>query len=191
MNTGNWLLMLLPILAFALVDWKFGPAKAAFSAMLIGITVVVADYFLNGFFDEVIMIEVGLIVVLGMATVKNNNPSFLRQQPTVTAVFIAGFLAYFQFFDTPFLVKYIPRLQKIADPSTDLGQRMLQQTNNPEFLAAMARISASLIVVFLLHGLLMFFAGRQFSRKSWVLCRLLIYPLSMAVMVKEMLMVSQ
>lgn len=185
-DTGNWLLMLLPIFAFAIVDWKLGPVKGALAAIVIGILVVIADYFLNGFFDEMMMIEVALIVVLGLATVKSNNPNYVRQQPTITAGFIAAFLASFQFWGTPFLVKYIPRMQKIADPTTELGQSILHQTNNPAFVAAMGRLSGLLIWVFLLHGVLMYFAGRKFSRKGWVACRLLIYPMVLVVMVKEM-----
>ena len=72
---------------------------------------------------------------MGFISVKKDNPLFFKLQPLITGLVLALVIAYFQFFDTPLGVKYLPKMKKLVDPE------MASMLDDPKFLLIMSKLN--------------------------------------------------
>ena len=175
----TWQLLLfgiLPLIVFVVVD-VFATFKVAVICS-IGATLIETawTYFYFHEVDEMTWITLGLVIVLGLVAYKLDSSKIFKFQPVVLGLLIAAVFAYYQYFDQPILLKFLPKLKMYV--SAD----QLAIINSPENLLRMGVLSERLIYVFLVHALLVGFAAVKMSTMSWFLIRSVgIYILLIAV----------
>lgn len=168
------LLGLLPLVAFVLFDWYLDAKKGIYAAIALSLLLLVAFYVIENRFDPAILIETALILLLGFIAIKMNNPLFFKFQPVVVGVCLALFLSYFQFFDQPYLVKLLPHVKTMMPQAQDA-------LASPQMIGLLSRVSGQMIGLFLFHAGLVAIAASRGSNLVWVMTRIAIYPMMIAV----------
>lgn len=195
MNFGVLFFQFAPLIVYLLVDYWKGFRAGIYAAIISCVFVVLYDYSLTGEVDSFVLGECGLIVVLGLISLRMNNDRYFKFQPTVVAWVFAALFAYFQAFDQPLLQRFTPHLEKIFlaartapematdDTQSALKQEMLAKLRDPRTQEQFARLSFGSIWLFLGHGLVMAYAALRLSTRAWFAWRLAIYPGLLALFV--------
>jgi intracellular septation protein A len=118
-----------------------------------------------------------------------NNDRYFKFQPTVLALVFAGVFAWFQLFDQPLMLHFIPHMEKIFqsnptelrafDASQIPGEEaspMLAMLRSEHFKNVLGRLSGHMIWLFIAHGLIMIYAAIRLKTAGWFAWRLAIYP---------------
>ena len=169
MNSGILIFGLLPLIIYVTVEFKWGMKAGVQAAIISCVALIFIHYFLYGVWDEFLLGETSLIVVLGLITIKMQDPKYFKFQPVVVGSCFLLVLAWFQFFDEPLMVKMIPKMVLMAP---DLKAQM----DNPIFIKQLSNISGQMIGVLLLHVIFVGFAAIKKSNFYWLMARLAIYP---------------
>lgn len=200
MDTSLLIMEFLPLILYIGIDaWK-GYRAGILAAIGATVLMAVFDYSRSGEIDKFVLGEGVMIVIMGFVSLKMNNDRFFKFQPTVLAVIFAGVFAWFQVFDQPLMLKFIPHLEKIfssqsmALQSKDLEQTKSREDPNPDvsvlsilhtdtFQRVLSRLSGQLIWIFLGHGLIMAYAAMYLTTRHWFAWRLAIYPAMLLLVV--------
>jgi intracellular septation protein A len=187
MNASLLIMEFLPLIIYIGVDaWK-GFRAGIIAAMVCTIIMVAYHYFMFGEIDKFLLGEGLMILALGTISLKMNNDRYFKFQPTVLAAVFAGVFAWFQVFDQPLMLHFIPQMEKIFQTSPgELSARagvepmeeppVLQMIHSEEFRLTLSRLSGHMIWVFAAHGLIMAYAALKLRTASWFAWRLAIYP---------------
>ena len=84
------------------------PKQGILAAIVSGFLLYVGLYAIHQSFDLSMVIEVGLIGLLGALSLKTENPTYFKLQPALVGAAVATILCYFQFFDIPVSLRYQP-----------------------------------------------------------------------------------
>ena len=164
------LLVIIPMVLYVFVSIKGGYKAGLWAAMGSSVFVFFGLYFLTGQIDETIILEVLLIVLFGLLSLKFKDPVYFKFQPVVTGALLALFLAWFQIFSTPYLVLMTKRMA----PLLPQAESVLQ---DPRFIPMMGRISHHLIWLLFFHAGFVAYAALKWRDMSWMFVRLSIFPL--------------
>jgi hypothetical protein len=189
MNASLVIMEFLPLIVYIGVDaWK-GFRAGIVTAMICTLVMVGFDYFMFGELDKFILGEGLMILVLGTISLKMNNDRYFKFQPTVLAMVFAGVFAWFQVFDQPLMLHFIPHMEKIfqtnpmemraldtANISEDAVSPMLEMLHSEHYKKVLGRLSGQMIWLFLAHGLIMIYAAIRLKTAGWFAWRLAIYP---------------
>jgi intracellular septation protein A len=161
---GGWILVLtlLPLVAYVIIDSYMGLKKAIYSAIVLAVVTTIAFFFIIGEIEwEAIMVVV-LMLITGLLSIKNNNPIIFKLQPFITGMLSALVLAYFQFFDTPLAIKYIPKIKPLVEP------QMQQMLSDPKFIDQMINLNLFMTIWVFVHAVIMGVAAYKWSNKIWI-----------------------
>jgi intracellular septation protein A len=189
MNASLVIMEFLPLIVYIGVDaWK-GFRAGIIAAMICTLLMLGFDYFMFGELDKFILGEGIMILVLGMISLKMNNDRYFKFQPTVLALVFAGVFAWFQVFDQPLMLHFIPHMEKIMQSNPgelhalDASQMntsevppMLAMLRSEHFKKVLGRLSGHMIWLFVAHGLIMIYAAIRLKTAGWFAWRLTIYP---------------
>ncbi len=182
MNAQLFLYGFAPLLVYILVDYWKGFRAGVIAAIVVSLVVLVMDYIQTGSIDYFVVGETSLIVGLGYVSLKMNQDKYFKFQPAVVAAVFAMVFAYFQLFDQPLMVRYVPRIEQLilATSGGDLNNpeiaQMLEMLRDPSVVEMFGRLSGACIGLFLVHGLIMVYAALRLSTGAWFAWRLAIYP---------------
>jgi hypothetical protein len=171
-----------PLLVYILVDYWKGFRAGVLAAIVVSLFVLTFDYIQTRSFDFFVVGETSLIVALGYVSLKMNKDRYFKFQPAVVGAIFSAIFAYFQFFDKPLLVLYIPRIEQFllagtqAQPADAEVVRMLELLKEPAIVDMFGRMSGACILLFLAHSMLMVYAALRCSTGAWFAWRLAIYP---------------
>lgn len=179
--TGLIFLGLLPLLIFAVLDAFFGPRAGVLGALGVAAIVLPAEWALTGGIETTSFIEVGLVLGLGLASLKMRSPLAFRLQPAVSGFVLALFVSYFQFFDTPLLQRYASLTEKLPGDAAQVFQQ-------PGMNEKLATLSGHLIIFFLAHAILMTWLALRTNRWAWLSGKLAAYPLLLGLFVFDLLL---
>lgn len=202
MNASLLIVEFLPLVVYILVDaWK-GFRAGIIAAIVCTVIMVTYNYLLFGEFDKFVLGEAVMIVAMGLVSLKMNNDRYFKFQPTVLALIFSGVFAWFQIFDQPLMLHFLPHMEKListesvalqARETPELGsepraeESVLTVLHSESFKHVLGRISGQLIWLFLAHGLIMAYAALRWSTRSWFAWRLGIYPgLLMIVVINQL-----
>ena len=168
-----FLISLIPLFLFAVVNYYRGLEAGVWSgvigsAMLGAVFWIVFDYL-----DYEAVIMVVLLLVLGLISIKSKKEIYFKLQPVASGLISVGVLAWFQFFDEPFFIKFIPKMQKILHPE------QLELINQPEFSQTIERMSLYFIVLISLHTILQGYTAFYSSTRTWLIVKALALPFVM------------
>jgi hypothetical protein len=196
MNASLVIMEFLPLIVYFGVDaWK-GFRAGIIAAMACTLLMVVYEFFFFGELDKFILGEGIMIMVLGAISLKMNNDRYFKFQPTVLALVFASVFAWFQLFDQPLMLHFIPHMEKILhsepnemralDPSqveVSEASPMLETMRSEHFRMILGRISGHMIWLFIAHGLIMVYAAIRLKTAGWFAWRLAIYPALLVLVV--------
>lgn len=189
MNLGLVFFQFLPLLLYIGFEYWKGFRAGILAAIAGSIVMVSYDYFTTGAVDSFSIGECGLILFLGIVSLRMNNERYFKFQPTVLALIFAIVFIYFELKGTPLLVRYIPQIEKLfvgQEHSPEI-EAFLANLHSADSRLMLARLSRFMIAVFLGHGLVMAYAALRLSTPKWFMWRLAIYP---AVVVATMIVAA-
>jgi intracellular septation protein A len=196
MNASLVIMEFLPLIVYFGVDaWK-GFRAGIIAAMVCTLIMVGYDFLMFGELDKFILGEGAMILGLGAISLKMNNDRYFKFQPSVLALVFAGVFAWFQFFDKPLMLHFIPHMEKIlhSEPTelraldshpleTPEVSPMLETLRSEHFNKVLGRISGHMIWLFIAHGLIMVYAAIRLKTAGWFAWRLAIYPALLVLVV--------
>lgn len=185
MDTTLFLVGVVPLIAFVIIDIYAGTKAGVYAAIGIGLALFGYYCYELQEIDELLALECSLLLVLGIVTINLNNSVFFKFQPVVVAAVLCAFLTWFQLFDEPYLVKILPRMIKLM-PS--LGHMV---ESNPLLTKLLSTLSWQLIVLFFIHGGLVAYAALKMKNIAWLLMRLAIYPMLIALMIIDTIFLAR
>lgn len=189
MNASLVIMEFLPLIVYIGVDaWK-GFRAGIIAAMICTLIMLGYHFFMYGELDKFILGEGIMILVLGTISLKMNNDRYFKFQPTVLAMVFSGVFAWFQVFDQPVMLHFIPHMEKLlesnpgelraldpAQTKTDEASPMLEMLRSEHFKKVLERLSGHMIWLFIAHGLIMIYAAIRLKTAGWFAWRLAIYP---------------
>ncbi|WP_141731534.1 septation protein IspZ [Oligoflexus tunisiensis] len=200
MNASHLIMEFLPLIIYIGVDaWK-GFRAGIIAAMICTIIMAVYHYLMFGQIDKFLLGEGLMILVLGTISLKMNNDRYFKFQPPVLAAVFSAVFAWFQVFDQPLMLHFIPQMEKIFQTnSADLNARAgiepheespaLQMLHSEEFRLTLSRLSGQMIWLFAAHGILMAYAALRLRTAAWFAWRLAIYPALFVVVIINQILV--
>jgi hypothetical protein len=189
MNASLVIMEFLPLIVYIGVDaWK-GFRAGIIAAMICTLAMLAYHFILFNELDKFILGEGIMILVLGAISLKMNNDRYFKFQPTVLALVFAGVFAWFQLFDQPLMLHFVPHMEKLfQSPPTELraldgaqlpsaeASPMLEMLHSEQFKKVLSRMSGHMIWLFIAHGLIMSYAAIRLKTAGWFAWRLAIYP---------------
>ena len=166
---------LIPLVLFVLINFKLGQKAGIISAMVSYVFVFGFFAIFYGYIDGISILEGILIFVLGGIGIKMNNAKYFKFQPAVTGIFLGLVFAWHQVFDTPILVKMLPRMQLLMPQMGDLSEI-------PEFADSLARISGLMGITFFVHAAIVGYCAMKTKDTGWLVARIAIYPMMIMTM---------
>ncbi len=178
MNFGLLFFQFLPLFLYTTIAYWKGFKAGILAAMGAAILMLGYNYLMLGEIDNFSIGECGLILFMGIISLKMNNERYFKFQPTVLAVIFCTVLLYFESKGTPLLVRYVPHIEKlITGPDMTLEmKKILAEMHTPNYTKMLAKLSKVLIFLIGAHGLLMAYAAIRLSTPKWFMLRLSIYP---------------
>ena len=169
---------LIPMILFVLVDYFTRSLRASIiTAVITAAAMGGVTWWLMGEFDYEIVVIVVTMLVTGLISIKLKTPVYFKFQPVITGVILAGVLAYFQYFDTPLMVKMLPKLRTMLDnidltlPSEQLAL-MFDDSRIPFF----TRMTQHLMLWLLIHAALVAFCALKTRNSVWLLAKAIGLP---------------
>lgn len=161
---------LIPLVLFVIVDYKSGLKSGIWTAFISSIVLGFISWWILGELDSEFLVMIAAVAATGFMSVRQNNAIYFKFQPVVTNVVGILFIAWFQFFDTPIMVKYLPKMQKF------MAREQFEMLSQPAFSASLARMSLYLMVAMAAHSIIVAFAAVRLKNKHWLLAKALGLP---------------
>ena len=169
---------LIPMILFVLVDYFTRSLRASIiTAVITAAAMGGVTWWLMGEFDYEVVVIVVTMLVTGLISIKLKTPVYFKFQPVITGVILAGVLAYFQYFDTPLMVKMLPKLRTMLDnidltlPSEQLAL-MFDDSRIPFF----TRMTQHLMLWLLIHAALVACCALKTRNSVWLLAKAIGLP---------------
>jgi intracellular septation protein A len=163
-------LTLIPLLLFVFVEWRYGPKAGAIAAVTTAVLGGIWWYFRFGAFDETLLVEILILTILSLITVRLNDSRYVKFQPVIVGVLFAGYCTVLHIWFEPVLVRWMPLMEPMVP---QLG--ILKQ--NPNWTQCLGESSWGIVFSLLVHGFLVGWAALRHSSLLWILARIMIYPL--------------
>jgi intracellular septation protein len=156
---------LLPLLVFAIVDIFAGMRTAIIAAILFALIEAGWSWYQFGEIDSVTWISLGLILLMGLISIRMQDARLFKFQPVVMALVLALALAWFEWQGNPLLVQMMPKVAALMPPEQ---QALL---NDEGILKSMARMDLLMIPAFIAHAALVAWAAIRRSTIFWLIAR--------------------
>ena len=174
---------LLPLIVFAVVDMFAGMRTAIAAAMVVALAEAFWSWTQFGEIDNVTWISLGLIVLMGLISIKMKDPLLFKFQPVVMALVLAAVLAWFQWQGRPLLVQFMPKIAPL------LPEEQRAVMSNPMIVKQMGRLDLWMIPTFMAHAAVVAWAALRKSTIVWLFARGLgIYAMMIPVLLLNALL---
>lgn len=180
MDNTLFLLGVVPLIIFVLGSVLGGYRSGIWSAMVSSLMVLGGIAFLTKEIDEIILIETGLILVFGFASLKMKGSLLFKFQPVMVGLVLVCFLSWFQIFREPYMLVAMKRFAKVSHEAN----RLMEIPGIDEMLSV---VSFQLILITFLHSVSIAWAAMNLSDMGWFLVRLSIYPIFIVVIIVDIL----
>jgi intracellular septation protein A len=158
---------LLPLIVFAIVDMFASMNVAIAAGMAMGLVEIVWSWYSFHEVDQTSWVSLGLILAMGLVSIRMKSDKLFKFQPVVMAVVFACTLGWFQIFGSPLLVQMMPKVAAL------LPEDRKWQMTDPVMIKYMSRLDLLLIGAFLAHGALVAWAAIRKTTAYWILARAL------------------
>ena len=175
MNLEMLILALVPPVLFVFVEMKAGQKAGIITALVAAIVLFVYWYIRTGTIDETLLVEAGLMLLLGGLSLKLKDSRFFKFQPTIVAVIFFAYFAFFQIQGDPVLGRLMRMMEPIA------GEQLTQIMRLPNYESCISSSSLWTMFALLGHGLLVAWGAIKLGSIGWLMTRLALYPILIAV----------
>ena len=170
---------LIPMILFVLIDYFTRNLKASIiTAIVTAAAMGGLMWWLMGEFDYEVLVIVATMLVMGLISIKLKTPVYFKFQPVITGVILAGMLAYFQYFDTPLMVKMMPKLRTMFDNfNIGIQPEQLEYLLDNSRIPFFARLTQHMMIWLLLHAALVAVCALKTRNAIWLLAKAIGLPL--------------
>ncbi len=165
MDIGLAMAGILPLVVFAIVDIFAGMRTAIIAAIVIALLEAGWSWYRFGEVDNITWISIGLIVVMGLISLRMKDSRLFKFQPVVLAGVMVITFAWFQWRGDPLLVQMMPKVASFFSPE----QQALM--SDQRMINAMARLDLLMVGVFAVHGSLVAWSALRKSTMHWLIMR--------------------
>ena len=173
------LIGLIPMVLFVLVDYFTRNLRTSIiTAVITAAAMGGVTWWLMGEFDYEVLVIVVTMLVTGLISIKLKTPVYFKFQPVITGVILAGVLAYFQYIDTPLMVKMLPKLRTMLD-NADLAlqPKLLELMFDNSRIPFFTRMTQHMMIWLLIHAALVAFCALKTRNSVWLLVKAIGLPL--------------
>jgi intracellular septation protein A len=172
MSFEQLLLTFLPLVVFVVVEWKWGMKAGIYAAIALAVAGGVYWYIRFDTWDETLLAELGLLIVMGVVSLRMQDGRIVKFQPAVMSAFFATYCSYLQFTGEPILVRWMPMMAKLSPQIETFMQ-------DEKWVGCLGDSSVYLVYGLIAHSIIVAAAAIKLSSVGWLLCRMTIYPLMM------------
>lgn len=156
---------LLPLIIFAIVDIFASMRTAIIAAIVVAVLEAIWSWYSFGEVDPSTWLSLGLMLLMGLISIRMRSDRLFKFQPVVLAVVFAGVLAWFQLKGNPLMIQLMPKAAGL------LPEAQRAQMSDPSFIEIMTRLDLLLIPTFLAHALVVAWAATRKSTVFWLVAR--------------------
>ena len=156
---------LLPLIVFAIVDIFASMRTAIVAAIIVSVIEAGWSWYSFGEVDSTTWLSLGLILLMGLVSIKMRSDRLFKFQPVAMAVVFAGVFGWFQWHGNPLMVQLMPKVAGL------LSEAQQAQMSDPRFIEIMTTLDLLLIPTFLAHGILVAWAAIHKSTVYWLVAR--------------------
>jgi len=156
---------LLPLIVFALVDIFAGMRSAIAAAIVFALAEAAWSWHQFGEVDQITWLSLGLIVGMGVVSLRMQDSRLFKFQPVVMALILAGVLCWFEWQGQPLLVQMMPKVAAL------LPEEQRWTLSDPTVLKQMARLDLLMIPTFIAHAAIVAWAALRKSTLFWLIAR--------------------
>jgi len=172
MSFEQLLLTFLPLVVFVVVELKWGMKAGIYAAIGLAVAGGLYWYFRFGTWDETLLAELGLLIIMGIVSLRMQDSRIVKFQPAVMSAFFATYCAFFQITGEPILLRWMPMMAQVSPQI----ERFMQ---DEKWVACLGDSSMFLVYGLIAHAMIVATAAVKFSSVGWLFCRMTIYPLMM------------
>ena len=165
MNSNFFLLGIIPLLLFVIIDSFFGVKKAAAMTILAGVGEVLYSLYYFGELDQLSIITIVTIVLFGGFSFYLNRGIFIKLQPVVMSFIFGGALIYSYMIDAPLLLEFATKYSHLLPES---NQQMIVI---PQFQQILSISTLTMGIGILCHGFATLIAALYLSNWWWLVVR--------------------
>ena len=156
---------LLPLVVFAIVDIFAGMRAAIVAAIIFALLEAAWGWSHFGEVDKTTWISLGLILAMGLISIRMKDARLFKFQPVVMAGVLAATMAWFQWAGDPLLLQMLPKVKSLMPPDK---QWIL---NDAMFMKRMAVVDLMMIFAFIAHGFIVAWAALRKGTIYWLIAR--------------------
>lgn len=165
MTTSTWLLGLIPLIAFAIIDSFFGLKKGLIAALVLAIIEAIWSYYTFHELDQISILSLGLIIIFGVIAWKTQKSIFFKLWPSLVSLAISLWLLVSYVNDQALFVAIALKYAHL------LPIHVQDALNHPPYLAFLARSTLTTGVALLLHAVVTTWAAFKLSTWWWLAIR--------------------
>ena len=156
---------LVPLLLFVILDMFAGIRIALVTAFLAAVGELFVIHHQTGEWDKLSFIAAGLILVLGYFSWKTNDKKYVKFQPVILSLLLAGFLAYMQLSTEPLIFRYQSIILQI------LPESYKDYFTDPAFINLLNFFTNWAIGLFIINAALIAYTAIYCSTWIWIIAR--------------------
>ncbi len=144
----------LPLVIFIVADSVWGTKTGLIVAILAGIVEIAFSWFKNKFIDKFVLLDIGLIVILGIVSIVLDNPIFFKLKPALIELIFCVVLAISIFSPVNVMLLMTKRYMK----NIDINETMAEE---------MKRSLRVIFCIFSIHTGLIIYSAFFMSKEAW------------------------
>lgn len=165
MSSSSWIFGFLPLLAFAIADTFFGLKTGLILALILAIIEAIWTWVSFGELDQISIVSLGLIILLGFYSWKKSTPIFFKLQPGLISLMLGFWLIISWFIGEPV---FVVMAKKYAAMLPIDIRRNLQ---NPEYIAFISLTTLTTGIGMLFHATATTYAALRLNNWWWIAIR--------------------
>ncbi len=165
MSTSSWIIGILPLLAFAVADTFFGLKAGLISALVLAIIECIWTWVTFGELDQISIVSLLLIIILGGLAWKKKSPILFKIQPSIISLSLGLWLIISWIVGEPVFVMMINKYGAM------LPIEIRQNIQNPSYLEFVALTTLTAGIGMLFHAAITTYAAFKLSNWWWIAIR--------------------
>ncbi len=162
MNSNFFLLGIIPLLLFVIIDTFFGVKKAAVITILAGVAEVIYSLYYFGEIDQFSIITIVTIVLFSGCSFFFNRGIFIKLQPVMMSFVFGGSLIYSYLSGSPLLLEFA---KKYSHMLPEMNQQLIVI---PHFQELLRLSTLTMGIGIMLHGFVTLIAALYLSNWWWL-----------------------
>lgn len=165
MGSSSLIVGLVPLIVFAIADMFLGLKKALIAALIMAFVEAIWTYVTFGELDQITLLSLILIVLMGLLAWKKNSPIIFKLQPSLISFFLGAWMLISWLNQAPVLLEMAHKYGHLLPAE---NQAML---NSYAYELLLTRTTLSAGVALFMHAALTAWAAYRLSTWWWIAVR--------------------